>query len=172
MANPPYPRRRVSRAANTIFYRSLWTPDSRFASSGVTMRRKVQASQSIVYAKMQIPGRKWGVLLLGPPVPHLEEDESARNYDFVTETAYAATATISSLSFAFSDMARYRRYHAGRRHLPLPRVSILFRPQSPFPVSGEGAEEPLFQSPSANLVEAPGTAPGSTTLIPQRPLAP
>lgn len=40
------------------------------------------------------------------PIPHLKTDEVLRNFEFVVETAYAATATISSLSFAFSKLAR------------------------------------------------------------------
>ena len=110
--------------------------------------------------------------MLGPPRPHLEEDESTRNYDFVTETAYAATATISSLSFAFSDLARYGGtmpdadiclYHACRSY---------FAPKTPPYLSREVPRDHLYAGLSAKLVEAPGTAPGSTTLIPQRPLAP
>jgi len=37
--------------------------------------------------------RKTGGSVARPPRPHLAEDKSIRNYDFVTETAYAATAT-------------------------------------------------------------------------------
>lgn len=50
--------------------------------------------------------KKVGGSVARSPEPHLEEDESPRNYDSAVKATYAAMATISSLSFAFSDLAR------------------------------------------------------------------
>ena len=110
-----------------------------------------------------------GLLLLGGPRPHVT---------VLTETDWCA----SSLPL---KQQRGAHQHSCRLQLlygpisvvpcrakspPLPRVSILFRPQTPDRASGETFPFRSHRSitrPRRNLVEAPGTAPGSTTLIPR-----
>ena len=103
--------------------------------------------------------RKTGGSVARPPRPHLAEDKSTRNYDFVTETAYAATATISSLSFAFSDLARYGGtmpdadiclYHACRSY---------FAPIVPPCLSREVPRDHLYAGPIGEIGGGAGYCP-------------